>query len=73
MTDEELLNREVKEIVEEHLKGMVNDIEWKLLVSVSNYADIICKTYSETLFNCFRPLINMKLKLKSSEIEEQKE
>lgn len=57
----EMLTRDIKEIIERHLKGMVNDIEFKLLLSIDNYADIICKTYADELFKCFSPLITMKL------------
>ena len=64
---EEALTRDIKEIVEGHLKGMVYDIEWKLLMTVDNYADVICKTYADELFKCFSPLITLKLGGKENE------
>lgn len=58
---EESLKRDIKEIVERHLKGMVSDVEWKLLMFVDNYADTVCKAYADELFKCFSPLITLKL------------
>ena len=68
----EMLTRDIKEIIERHLKGMVNDIEWKLLLSVDNYADVICKTYADELFKCFSPLITLKLGGKENEKDKEK-
>lgn len=69
---EESWTRDIKEIVERHLKGMVSDVEWKLLMSIDNYADVICKTYADELFKCFSPLITLKLGEKGNEKSKEK-
>ena len=67
MATKEQLTKDIKEIIEGHLKGMVNDIEWKLLVHVDNYAETICKVYADKLFDCFSPLITLKFKSEEKE------
>lgn len=67
MTKKEILTKDIKEIIENHLKGMVNDIEWKLLVHIDNYAETICKVYADKLFNCFSPLITLKFESEEKE------
>lgn len=59
--DECFLEDKIKRIILNHLKGMVADIQWELLISVDNFEDIICDVYADTLFQCFQPLIKMKL------------
>ena len=65
----EILTRDIKEIIESHLKGMVNDIEWKLLIHVDNYTETICKVYVDKLFDCFSPLITLKFESEEKENE----
>lgn len=67
MLTKEKLTKDIKEIIEGHIKGMVNDIEWKLLVHIDNYADIICKVYADKLFDCFSPLITLKFESEEKE------
>ena len=69
MTDEKMA-KEVKDIIKKHLNAMVVEIEWKLLCSTDNYAEIVYKYFEDKLFQCFQPLIQVKAKI-DKEIKEK--
>lgn len=61
MTDEESLTRDIKNIINTHLKQMVSDIEWALMMSIENYDDTIRNAFFDKLFQCFQPFIKLKM------------
>lgn len=64
---EESLTRDIKNIVNTHLRKMVSDVEWTLLMSIENYTEIICNAFSDKLFQCFQPLIKLKMEIQNEE------
>jgi hypothetical protein len=67
MTEEEYFTKKIKNIINVYLKKMVSDVEWELLMSIDNYNEIICNAYSDKLFQCFQPLIALKLEKRNEE------
>lgn len=67
---EESLTKDIKGIVEKHLKGMVADVEWALLMSIDDYDKTICNAFADKLFQCFQPFIKLKFERSSSQPKE---
>ena len=64
---EESLTRDIKYIINKHLKGIVKDAEWALLISIDKYDETICNAFSDKLFQCFLPLIKLKMEKQNKE------
>ncbi len=64
---EESLTRDIKNIINTHLRKIVSDAEWVLLMSMDNYDETICNAFSDKLFQCFQPLIKLKMEKQDEE------